>query len=59
MVGMTADAIAATVRYTPAARRTAARELSVPNDLPSGKSLREGVPAAGDMAGIRTFGSVE
>jgi hypothetical protein len=56
---MTVDAIAATVRYTPAARRTAARELSVPNDLPSGKSLREGVPAAGDMAGIRTFGSVE
>ena len=46
MAGMTPDAIAATVRYTPAARRTAARELSVPNDLSSGKGLWDGVPAA-------------
>jgi hypothetical protein len=47
MACMTADAIPATVRYTPAARRTAARELSVPNDFPSDKGLRDDVPVLG------------
>ena len=57
---MTADASADTVRYTPAARCTAARELSVPNDFPSGKGFRDCVPAAeAGMTEIRTFGSVE
>ncbi len=57
---MTADAITATVRYTPAARRTAAREMSVPNQFPSGKGSRDGVACAGaGLAGIGTFGSVE
>ena len=57
---MTAGAIADTVRYTPAARCSADREMSVPNDFPSDKGFREGVPAAeGGMTGISTFGSVE
>jgi len=57
---MTAGAIVDTVRYTPAARCSADREMSVPNDFPSDKGLREGAPTAeGGMTGISTFGSVE
>ena len=53
-------AIADTVRYTPAARCSADRAMSVPNDFPSDKGFREGAPAAeGGMTRIRTFGSME
>jgi hypothetical protein len=55
-----AGAIADTVRYTPAARCSVDREMSVPNDFPSDKGFRDGAPAAGAcMSGIRTFRSVE
>jgi hypothetical protein len=46
MVSMTASASADTVRYTPAANCCADREMSVPNDFPSGKGFRSGAPAA-------------
>jgi hypothetical protein len=45
MCGM-AGAIADTVRYTPAARCSADRAMSVPNDFLSDKGFREGAPAA-------------
>jgi hypothetical protein len=41
-----AGAIADTVRYTPAARCSADRQMSVPNDFPSDKGFRNGAPAA-------------
>jgi hypothetical protein len=43
---MTAGAIADTVRYTPAARCSEDREMSVPNDFPSDKGFWEGATAA-------------
>ena len=60
IVCIMAGAITDTVRYTPAARCSADRAMSVPNDFPSDKGFRKGAPAAeGSMTGIRTFGSVE
>jgi len=60
MICIMAGAIADTVRYTPAARCSVDREMSVPNDFPSDKGFRDGAPAVGAcMSGLRTFGSVE